>query len=98
MTKEAFVHVVTEGHSLPPAYFSYDAVRNREVHEILDEEASPSPLALKDVLRKQRAGAVVLDTRDPNEFAVGHLSGSINVGLAGRYAEYVGGVIRPGHP
>lgn len=98
MTKEAFVHVVTEGHSLPPAYFSYDAVRNREVHEILDEEASPSPLALEDVLRKQRAGAVVLDTRDPNEFAIGHLSGSINVGLAGRYAEYVGGVIQPGAP
>ena len=98
MTKEAFVHVVTEGHSLPPAYFSYDAVRNREVHEILDEEASPSPLALEDVLCRQRAGAIVLDTRDPNEFAIGHLSGSINVGLAGRYAEYVGGVIQPGAP
>ena len=55
-------------------------------------------MALADVLRRQRAGAVVLDTRDPNEFAVGHLVGSINVGLAGRYAEYAGGVIQPGAP
>jgi rhodanese-related sulfurtransferase len=55
-------------------------------------------LALDDVLRRQRGGAVVLDTRDPNEFAVGHLAGSINVGLHGRYAEYVGGVIQPAAP
>lgn len=98
MTKETFVDVVTDGQSAPPAYFSYDAARNRELHEILDEEAHPSAMALDEVLRRQRAGAVVLDTRDPNEFAVGHFSGSINVGLDGRYAEYVGGVIQPGAP
>ncbi|CAN5784361.1 rhodanese-like domain-containing protein [soil metagenome] len=96
MTKQAFVDVVTDGHSAPPAYFSYDAVRNREVHGILDEDATPPALELDDVLRRQRAGAIVLDTRDPNEFAVGHLSGAINVGLDGRYAEYAGGVIQPG--
>jgi rhodanese-related sulfurtransferase len=39
---------------------------------------------------------VVLDTRDPNEFAAGHLIGSINIGLAGRYAEFAGGVVQPG--
>ena len=41
------------------------------------------------------AGLVVLDTREPGDFAVGHLSGSLNVGLAGRFAEYAGDVIRP---
>ena len=50
------------------------------------------------MIRRQRAGAVVLDTRDPNEFAVGHLIGAVNVGLAGRYAEFAGGVIQPGAP
>ena len=38
------------------------------------------------------------DTRDQHEFAVGHLAGSINVGLEGRYAEYAGGVVQPGVP
>lgn len=98
MDKDEFVRVVTDGQSAPPAYFSYDAHRNREVHPILDEKEPPTPLGLDDVLRRQRAGAVVLDTRDPNEFAVGHLIGAVNVGLGGRYAEFAGGVIQPGAP
>ena len=98
MPKERFVAVVTDGQTAPPAYFSYDAVRNREQHELLDEASVPPPLPLADVLRRQRSGAVVLDTRNQNEFAVGHLAGSINVGLDGRYAEYAGGVIQPGAP
>ncbi|WP_436794917.1 MBL fold metallo-hydrolase [Actinospongicola halichondriae] len=98
MTREAFVRVVTDGQSAPPAYFSYDAHRNREVHPILDEKTPPTSLDLDAVLRHQRAGAIVLDTRDPNEFAVGHLVGAVNVGLGGRYAEFAGGVIQPGAP
>jgi glyoxylase-like metal-dependent hydrolase (beta-lactamase superfamily II)/rhodanese-related sulfurtransferase len=98
MEKAAFVSVVTDGQSAPPAYFSFDAVRNRELHDILDETSRPPALSLAEVVRRQRAGAVVLDTRDPIEFATGHLVGSINVGLGGRYAEYAGGVIQPGAP
>ncbi len=98
MSKEAFVAAVTDGQAAPPAYFAFDATRNREAHALLDETAVPPALTLDDVQRRQRAGAVVLDTRDPNEFAVGHLAGSINVGLEGRYAEYAGGVIQPGAP
>ena len=51
---------------------------------------------LDEVRAAQREGAVVLDSRDPNEFAAGHLTRSVNIGLAGRYAEYAGGVIEPG--
>ncbi len=98
MDKAEFVRVVTDGQSAPPAYFSYDAHRNREVHPILDEKVPPTPLDLDAVLRHQRAGAIILDTRDPNEFAVGHLFGAVNVGLGGRYAEFAGGVIQPGAP
>ncbi len=98
MDRDEFIRVVTDGQSAPPAYFSYDAHRNRQVHAILDEKAPPAALDLADVLRRQRSGAVVLDTRDPNEFAVGHLVGAVNVGLGGRYAEFAGGVIQPGAP
>jgi rhodanese-related sulfurtransferase len=42
------------------------------------------------------AGAVLLDTRSPESFASGHLRGSINVGLDGRFAEYAGDVVRAG--
>ena len=96
MSKDQFVAAVTDGQSAPPAYFSFDAEKNRALHEIFDETVPPTALSLSEVLQHQRDGAIVLDTRDPNEFAVGHLAGSVNVGLSGRYAEYAGGVIQPG--
>jgi hydroxyacylglutathione hydrolase len=37
----------------------------------------------------------IIDTRESQFFATGHLYGSVNVGLAGRYAEYAGSVIAP---
>ena len=40
-------------------------------------------------------GAAILDTRDASEFAFGHLRGSIEVGLGGRFAEYAGDVLTP---
>ncbi len=98
ISKDDFVAVVTEGQSAPPAYFSYDANLNREVRPLLDEDSTPDALSIDDVVARQRRGAVVLDTRDPVEFARGHLVGSINIGLAGRYAEFAGGVIQPGAP
>lgn len=95
MDKASFVAAVTDGQTAPPAYFSYDAGLNREFHDMLDD-SSPEPLDIDAVARLQRTGVVVLDTRDPNDFSVGHLIGSINIGLAGRYAEFAGGVIQPG--
>jgi len=91
---DAFVAAVTEGQRTPPAYFGFDARRNREVHTLLHEEAPP-PMTVDAVVRHQEAGAVVVDTRDAVAFAAGHLRGSVNVGLEGRFAEYAGAVLTP---
>ncbi|HEY2702738.1 MAG TPA: rhodanese-like domain-containing protein [Candidatus Dormibacteraeota bacterium] len=95
MSREEFVHVVTEGQSAAPAYFAFDAMRNREAHELLHEHEAPTPLTIEAVLEHGRRGAVLLDTREPGAFATGSLLGSVNVGLEGRYAQYVGSVVRP---
>ena len=84
MTKDEFVAAVTEGQTAPPAYFAFDAALNRENRDLLDEAAEPDGLTVEQIVRLQRTGAVVLDTRDPVEFAHGHLIGSINIGMAGR--------------
>lgn len=39
------------------------------------------------------AGAILVDGRGPEEFALGHLRGAINIGLEGRYAEFAGSVV-----
>ncbi len=98
MSEDEFVHAVTEGQSVAPLYFSFAANRNRQAHEVLDEHAPVRQLSIDEVLAHQAAGGAVIDGRDPADFAAGHLRGSINVGLGGRYAEYVGEVVRPGTP
>jgi hydroxyacylglutathione hydrolase len=99
MSKEAFVHVVTADQPEAPAYFTYDAVLNSEERPTLDETlARVNSLPLDDVLALQEAGAQILDTRDPGEFAAAHLAGSINIGLGGQYATWAGTVLDRNHP
>ena len=93
---EKFVDVVTEGQPPAPGYFIYDAQRNSQVRDVLDEHAVLKKLTISEVVKHVDAGAVVLDTRDPQLFATGHIVGSINVGMDGRYAEYAGAVVSPG--
>jgi DMSO/TMAO reductase YedYZ molybdopterin-dependent catalytic subunit/rhodanese-related sulfurtransferase/glyoxylase-like metal-dependent hydrolase (beta-lactamase superfamily II) len=94
MTEDEFVAVVTEGQPVRPSYFEYDAQRNRELHPLLDEEA-PRSLNVDVVLGLRDAGAVLLDTREPADFAAGHVRGAVNVGLQGRFAEWAGDVLSP---
>jgi hydroxyacylglutathione hydrolase len=100
MTKEAFIAVVTADQPDAPAYFNYDAVLNSQEHETLDQALSHEmhPLTLGKVLELQAQGAQILDTRDPGEFAASHLAGSINIGLAGQFATWVGTVLDRKHP
>lgn len=93
MTVDQFVGIVTADQPSAPSYFPYDAVLNRKDRALLDESEAPRPMTFEEVLDAQASGAVVLDTRDPEEFAHGHLRGSINVGIGGRFAEYAGTVV-----
>ena len=98
MVAEDFVDVVTQGQSVAPLYFAFAANRNREARALFDEDVPVAPMSLDEVLERQRAGAVIIDTRDDFVFAQGHLRGSVNIGLGGRFAEYAGEVMEPGTP
>lgn len=91
--RETFVALVTEGQPPAPDYFLHDAILNRQNRKLLDEHEAPKRLSLDDVETAVAAGAILLDGRDSAEFGAGHLLGSINVGLQGRYAEFVGSVV-----
>ncbi len=91
--KETFVALVTEGQPPAPSYFVYDAVLNRKDRPLLDETAPLEALDLDAATALVDAGAILLDGRSPEEFAHGHLVGSVNVGLEGRYAEFAGSVV-----
>ncbi len=90
-----FVAALTTGQPPAPPYFSFASHRNRERRPLLDKVSPPLPVSFTELCVLRFAGVVVLDAREPAEFAAGHLRGSINVGLDGRFAEYVGSVLRP---
>ena len=56
------------------------------------------PLTPGAVLRAQRAGAQVLDTRSGEDFAAGHLVGSTHIGLTGRFARWAEMLLSPDRP
>ena len=95
MTADQFVEAVTQGQSVAPLYFAFAANANRKERELLDETGELPVFDLDEVVRRQADGVVVIDARPSDQFASGHLRGSINVGLDGRFAEYAGDVLHP---
>jgi hydroxyacylglutathione hydrolase len=95
MSKKAFIELVTADQPEAPPYFVYDAVLNSKERPTLDEALARElkPLELDRVLELQAGGAQILDTREPEEFAAAHLAGSINIGLSGQFATWVGTVL-----
>jgi hydroxyacylglutathione hydrolase len=95
MNRERFVELVSSGQTEMPAYFAHDAALNRRERPTLEEtlQRSLRPLSLDETLRMKNAGAVLLDVRDPDDYARAHIAGSTNIGLGGRFASWAGTVI-----
>jgi hydroxyacylglutathione hydrolase len=100
MSKETFIDLVTADQPDAPPYFTYDAVLNSRERPTLETALARelNPLTMDEVLALQAAGAQVLDTREPTEFAAAHLAGSINIGLGGQYATWAGTVLSRDRP
>jgi glyoxylase-like metal-dependent hydrolase (beta-lactamase superfamily II)/rhodanese-related sulfurtransferase len=100
MTKAAFVDLVTSEQAEAPDYFTYAAVLNtKELPSLSAALANElTPLSLDRVLELQKAGAEVIDTHEPTDFAAAHLTGSVNIGLGGQYATWAGTILRRDRP
>ncbi len=96
MTEAAFVEAVTQDQSVAPLYFAFAADSNRRDRALLDDHSETRRIDLELALGYQHDGAALIDGRPADIFASGHLRGSVNVGLDGRFAEYAGDVLRPG--
>ena len=89
---ETFVRIILEDQTPPPQYFSHDASLNKQIRPLFEDRISLNPVQLEDI---HSPNIVVLDTREPEVFSAGHIKGSINIGLSGRYAEFAGSVLDP---
>lgn len=96
MTKQEFVKEVTDGLAPPPQYFPQNVKMNKEGYESIDEVMERGAQALSPIgfeAAANETGAVVLDTRNPADFAKGFVPNSINIGLEGQFAPWVGALI-----
>ncbi len=95
MSRDEFIAMITADQPEAPAYFTYDAVLNAQEHPTLTQqlERELQPVTLEQLLKLQSAGAEILDTRPSEQFEPAHLRGSLNIGLDGRYATWVGTII-----
>lgn len=100
MSKDEFVKLVEIDQPDAPDYFVYDAIKNRQERESLEETLRQSlkPLVLEDVLQRQREGTQVVDVREGIDFDGGHLVGALHVGLEGKYATWAGTVLDHDRP
>ena len=100
MPRDEFVRQLVRDQPPAPAYFGWAADLNRRRHRDLADatEEAVRPLPLAEVLRLQAEGAQILDTRPAADYAAGHLRGSVQIGLDGRFASWAGVILDPRRP
>lgn len=96
LTEDEFVAIVLNGLVRPPQYFPKNVLMNIQGYEQLDAIIAKgmTPLNVAQVERfQQDANIMLLDTRAAHKFALGFIPGSVNIGLDGNFAMWVGELI-----
>jgi hydroxyacylglutathione hydrolase len=96
MTREEFIREVTHGLTPPPAYFPLNVKLNKDGYESFETVLNKGTQALDPEAFETAAnesGALLLDTRDAQTFARAFVPNSINIGIDGSFAPWVGTLI-----
>ncbi|MEO6392323.1 MAG: rhodanese-like domain-containing protein [Pyrinomonadaceae bacterium] len=96
MARDEFVRMMTAELPRMPAYFPFDAERNRTGAVSLADLPSPAGLSPAGFQARMESGTMVLDTRPSDEFGAGHIPGALNFGLGGKFASWAGEFIPMG--
>lgn len=95
-SKESFVNAVLDGLTAPPKYFGMNVALNKKGYDSFEDvmKKGKNPLSVEDFeTAAEETGALILDTRNAAEFSKGFIPQSINIGLKGDFAPWVGTMI-----
>lgn len=96
MTEAEFVTEVTEGLLPPPAYFGMNVAMNKKGSQSFETVLNNGMRAIHAIEFESVAdetGALILDTRNNKDFSKGFIPQSINIGIDGDFAPWVGALI-----
>ena len=96
MTKQEFISEVTNGLLPPPSYFPKNVQMNKEGYDNIEEVIKKGTKALSPAefeLVANETKALILDVRNQADFAKGFIPNSINIGIDGSFAPWVGSLI-----
>jgi hydroxyacylglutathione hydrolase len=96
MSKEEFIEEVLTGLTPPPGYFPENVMMNIRGYESFDKVLEKGQKALSPRAFEAAANetmALMVDVRQPGDFSKGFIPNSINIGLDGTFASWVGTLI-----
>lgn len=96
MSREEFIEKVLDGLMPPPGYFPANVLMNIKGYESIDKVLNQGLQALSPEAFEVAANetdALILDTRDAQTFAKGFIPNSVNIGIEGNFAPWVGAMI-----
>lgn len=96
LSKDEFVVAVTNGLTPPPAYFPMNVMMNKLGYDSIDNviKRSMRPLSVSEFeVLTEESSVLILDTRKAQDFAKGFIPNSINIGIDGSFAPWVGALI-----
>ena len=91
--REQFVAQLTCNLPARPEYFLKDAEINRSGAAALSDLPALRPIEPKELDRMLTEGEIALDVRSCEDFATGHVPGSINIALSGQFASWAATVL-----
>jgi rhodanese-related sulfurtransferase len=92
-SREEFIKQLTSNLPARPAYFSQDAEINRTGATALSDLPALSPIEPAELKTLLAEGAIALDVRPGDQFAAGHVPGSVNIALSGQFASWAGALL-----
>jgi len=93
MTKDEFIAVVTKDLPKAPDYFLHDVQMNQKGAGLLEDLPSLKSYSPNDVYAMSKETIIFLDVRGVSEFSTAHIAHSINIGLNGAFAPWVGEIL-----
>ncbi|HWW13738.1 MAG TPA: rhodanese-like domain-containing protein [Candidatus Dormibacteraeota bacterium] len=92
-SREEFVVQLTSNLPARPAYFSQDAEINRTGATALSDLPPLAAIELAELQSILADGGIALDVRPGEQFAAGHVPGSLNIALSGQFASWAGALL-----